>query len=141
MKNWTLLDDARLLTLVRKGWTRKQIAADFGVTRNAICGRVHRLIYKPDEATMQTQKEAYYHAKIPADLVSDWRVGQRVVVDYARAWSCEAMSFVDWRGEGVIDMIEHRGKYIRVAAEDIDKCAIWINGAHFDDVKPAPVKS
>lgn len=47
MKTWTLLDDARILTLLRKGWTRKQIAADFGVTRNAICGKIHRLVCEP----------------------------------------------------------------------------------------------
>lgn len=43
MKEWTLLDDARVLSLLDKGWTRREIAADFGVTRNAICGKVHRL--------------------------------------------------------------------------------------------------
>lgn len=139
MKDWTLLDDARLLMLLNKGKTRSEIAVDFGITRNAICGRIHRLVHKPGAKVMPTDrnKEVYYRAKIPDDLASDWRIGQRVIVDYARAWSCEARSFVEWSGEGVIDMIEHDGKYIRVAAEDPDKLAIWISGAHFKDVRSA----
>jgi hypothetical protein len=43
MKEWTTEDDAEVLRMLSQGQTRRQIAAHFGVTRNAICGKVHRL--------------------------------------------------------------------------------------------------
>jgi hypothetical protein len=43
VKNWSEADDEKILHLLSQGRTRKQIAVYFGVTRNAICGRVHRL--------------------------------------------------------------------------------------------------
>lgn len=43
LKNWSKDDDEKILHLMSQGRTRKQIAVYFGVTRNAICGRVHRL--------------------------------------------------------------------------------------------------
>ena len=42
-RDWTLADDQKILDMITAGKTRGQIAAEFGVTRNAICGKVHRL--------------------------------------------------------------------------------------------------
>lgn len=50
-KDWTPEDDNEILRLLSQGRTRRQIAVHFGVTRNAICGRVHRL-GKPQEVEM-----------------------------------------------------------------------------------------
>ncbi|MET4529126.1 GcrA family cell cycle regulator [Bradyrhizobium sp. JR18.2] len=47
MKNWSEADDEKILHLLSQGRTRRQIAVYFGVTRNAICGRVHRLKPEP----------------------------------------------------------------------------------------------
>jgi hypothetical protein len=60
MKDWTEADDEKILHLISQGRTRKQIAVYFGVTRNAICGRVHRLTkprptFKIEDATPNTE--------------------------------------------------------------------------------------
>lgn len=150
MKTWTLLDDARILSLFSKGWTRKQIAADFGVTRNAICGKIHRLVYRPPpELTMQDDQpteisfvdvllaEPVFEPPaveiVPRPTPDGWYVGQHVIVDYARAWSRET-DFVDWRGSGVIDMIAHAGHYIRVRDEGF---YAWIAKENFRNVHDA----
>jgi transposase-like protein len=43
MTNWSDHEEAEMLRMLESGQTRRQIAAHFGVTRNAICGKVHRL--------------------------------------------------------------------------------------------------
>jgi hypothetical protein len=47
VKTWSEADDEKILHLLSQGRTRRQISVYFGVTRNAICGRVHRLT-KPE---------------------------------------------------------------------------------------------
>lgn len=154
MKEWTLFDDARILALLNKGWTRKQIAADFGVTRNAICGRVYRLIWKPEVQPVMSESDdpkpaprlasaapafrdwfEYTFVPKPNPHPVEWQVGQMVNVSYARAWSPETKWFVDWSGTGRIIDIKYRGKYIRIASDDGHDA--WINDNNFCDVRLA----
>jgi hypothetical protein len=141
MKDWTLSDDARLLALFSKGWTRKEIAVDFGVTRNAICGRVHRLVYKPPavdlampevEISFEDVLEAEPMFEPPLTSMHEpylWRIGQPVAVENVRAFVNGEGRFDDWSGTGTIDMIQYGGQYIRVVEEPY---YAWVNWNSFD---------
>jgi hypothetical protein len=54
---WTHSDEAKMLTLLGEGKTRREIAAEFGVTRNTICGKIHRLTSKPRVDPMQDMSD------------------------------------------------------------------------------------
>lgn len=60
MKVWTDEEDAKVMEMVASGQTRSQIAKAFGVTKNAICGKVHRM-----QNTQPTMDESW-----PADHVA-----------------------------------------------------------------------
>lgn len=118
MKEWTLFDDARILSLLSKGWTRKEIAADFGVTRNAICGKIHRLVCKPpkedhavpDEETNSVAINPLLGPYVPAlpppalvksttaDYLDEWHMKQSGQPYKANLRKNPPGSYVGWLG-------------------------------------------
>ncbi|MCK1465737.1 hypothetical protein IVB34_47805 [Bradyrhizobium sp. 2] len=67
MKEWSIDEDDVILRMLSEGQTRNQIAAHFGVTRNAICGKVHRLT-KPEISAMDPNAETIAAMNDPGDV-------------------------------------------------------------------------
>lgn len=70
---WTKANERELLDLHGQGWSRAKIATHFDVTRNTICGKIHRLMKsRPQPFDLRAHiEDCYWPAKRMKALVSE----------------------------------------------------------------------